>query len=91
MPSEPRIVCAAIRRKDTGDIICGVRHFDRIMYDTIVARREQQQWKDADQGFVDKNGRFLSRSEAWGIAERNGQIVNDPEWQKGTLHSEHLY
>jgi hypothetical protein len=25
------------------------------------------------------------------VAAAAGQIVNDPNWQAGTLHSEHLY
>jgi hypothetical protein len=38
--SPSRIVCAAIRRKDTGAVIVGARHFDQLMIDAIEARKE---------------------------------------------------
>lgn len=33
-----RVVCAANRHKETGFIVCGVRHFDRIMRGQIFAQ-----------------------------------------------------
>jgi hypothetical protein len=89
--SPARVVCAAIRRKDTGDVIIGARHYDRAMLDAIAARNEAMQWRSAEQGFIDQHCRFLTREEAWKIADANGQIFRDRDWITGSLHSEHLY
>jgi hypothetical protein len=68
------------------------------MAQQIIARRDSKvvpyegtAWADAEQGFIDQHCNFLTREQAWKIAEKHGQIVNHPEWQSGTLHSEHLY
>ena len=85
-----RIVCAAIRHKDTGVIILGVRHFDLLMHKAI----EQYGYRNHpfDQGFVNQRGDFLTRGEAFLVAKEAGQIrkktgnVDVPE-----LYSEDLY
>lgn len=35
--------------------------------------------------------KFLTRQEAWVVAEAAGQIVRDKDKCVGTLYSEHLY
>lgn len=46
----------------------------------------------AEEGFIDQNGKFYSREEAWPIALANNQIIPaEMLWQTGKLHSEHLY
>lgn len=72
-PTRPpqRIVCAALRHAN-GSIICGPRHFDQIMHAQAMARPTED-WRRADQGFVDQFGGFLTREEAYEIAEKNGQ------------------
>lgn len=82
-----RIVCAANRLGD--QIICGARHFDSVMVQQIQARSED--WRQSEQGFINTWGEFLTREEAWIVAEENGQIINDRDWFPGLLHSEHLY
>jgi hypothetical protein len=82
------IVCAALRH-ESGDIICGARHFDRVM--VLQIQRDGRDWRRADQGFIDTHGEFLSRETAWVIASFHDQIVGDSAWNYGRLHSEHLY
>lgn len=84
-----RIVCAAIRNAQ-GLIICGARHFDEVMYQQIMSLPKED-FKRAEQGFINQRGEFLSREAAWCVAKAAGQIINDPDWFPGTLHSEHLY
>lgn len=86
-----RVVCAAIRRED-GAMLCSARHFDhsmRLQIDTSVYLREQ--WHDADQGFIDQFGKFMSREEAWQVANAAGQIIRRVGGDDGCLYSENLY
>lgn len=85
-----RIVCAAIRMH--GHIVIGPRHFDLTMLKTIEANPVYREWKwgRAEQGFIDQFGYFLNRDEAYEIAKRQGQIINDSIPDRG-LFSEHLY
>lgn len=83
-----RIVCAAIRNSN-GLIICGPRHFDRIMHAQI--KNSEDDWGKADQGFVDQFGNYLTREEAWIIAEKNNQIIRRVGGDGVRLYSENLY
>lgn len=87
---KPRIVCAALRHRKTAAIIAGVRHFDAIMHAQIRARKEQEGWVDAEQGFLDSCGNFQTREEAWQIASAHGQIIRECS-EPGELYSENLY
>ena len=89
------IVCAAVRTKD-GHIVAGVRHFDNIMRQQIgIAFHHEWDWND--QGFLDRFGNFLTREEAWKVAEEAKQIKYrvGSDWNNvtgvGTLFSENLY
>lgn len=84
----PRIVCAALRH-ESGDIIVGPRHFDERMVEQI--ENSPHDWRRSEQGFVNSWGEFLSREDAWKVAELHGQIIKDQDWFPGLLHSEHLY
>jgi hypothetical protein len=89
-----RIVSAAVKLK-TGRVLMCVRHMDQVLHKAIGVKLGTVEHKaaliGAIQGFVDTDGHFLDRREAWEVAAAAGQIVNDPNWQAGTLHSEHLY
>src|ERR1700685_4030812 len=75
------VVCAANRNK-YGHIICGARHFDRIMHTTMQMLDQYREesnttgqpdvdeflWKTSEQGFIDQHGVFLTREEAWVVA-----------------------
>lgn len=45
----------------------------------------------AEQGFIDQFGEFMTRKEAWTVAEAAGQIKYPKDYCKGTLYSEDLY
>lgn len=87
-----RVVCAAIMSYD-GDIVLGIRHFSPDMRKQLDLRVDKAKFlshNDVQQGFVDQWGNFLTREEAWIIADRQGQIVRDVS-TPGELFSENLY
>ncbi len=72
-----RVVCAAIRHHESQVVICGARHYDNVMRAAVKALvtdpEEQKTWWHSEQGFIDQFGAFLTRKQAWKIAEREGQ------------------
>lgn len=86
LPKEQRIVCAAVLLKD-GPVVCGPRHFDAVMRETIQGLGLPVE--GAIQGFVDQFGAFLARDEAHLVAYRAGQIASHREGDR--LYSEDLY
>lgn len=92
-----RVVCAAIRAAD-GTVLLGVRHYSRDMHAQIAVRMDGQKFMhrhDEDQGFVDQRGVFMSREEAYKVAQAAGQIVYPEACGQGLdgpkLYSEGLY
>lgn len=90
-----RVVCAANRYAD-GTITLGLRHHDAWMQQHVIALRIETRRPNGppEQGFIDNHGSFLTRKEAWVIAETAGQIVrrcgaDGPEAHG--LFSENLY
>lgn len=84
------IVCAAMLMKDEL-VVTGVRHFSpemRLLLRIIYGDKYYLQVKE--QGFIDNKGEFLSREEAWRVAELAGQIRKEVS-SPGTLYSENLY
>lgn len=81
-----RVVCAANRRKSDGLIICGARHWDKVM-------RAQGgcNFGNWDQGFIDQFGDWMTREEAWVVAVEQGQIRRQVDGDTKRLFSEHLY
>jgi len=72
------VVCAAIRAED-GDVLIGIRHYSADMHRQIVARSDGQKFcrrHGDDQGFVDQHGAYMTRAEAYRVAEYAGQIIN---------------
>jgi hypothetical protein len=94
-----RIVCAANRVVLDWDdvvVICGARHYDNIMHRQVhrMPSISHKDWIEAEEGFIDKRGEFLTREEAWKVASREGQIirrVGGDSINGGTLYSENLY
>lgn len=83
-----RVVCAANRHKTKGIIICGARHWDKLMRGQVNAMGEKPiGW---DQGFVDQFGDWMDREEAWKVATDQNQITREVS-SPGTLYSENLY
>lgn len=86
---ERMVVCAAIAYPDSGLILLGVRHNDHFMEVQRQANRLLAHGK-RQSGFIDQKGVFLTRAEAWKVAEAAGQIRN--RWSEdGDLYSENLY
>lgn len=90
-----KVVCAALRHRETKAVVTGARHFDKVMLRTIAMLKEGygEDWSRAEQGFIDTLGNFLTREEAMSIAKNAGQPV-DIERCGGSetkLFSEGLY
>ena len=82
------IVCAAVRKRFTGQTALGVRHWDGFM------SHLDSEGDPVDQGFIDNQGNFLNRTDAWKVANEAGQItrrVGGDDADGGTLYSENLY
>ncbi|MEX3914863.1 hypothetical protein AB4Y43_01265 [Paraburkholderia sp. BR10872] len=83
-----RIVCAANRKRFTGEVVLGIRHWDAFMH------KLDTEGDPVEQGFITNRGEFVDRHTAWCIAEEAGQIirrVGGDEANGGTLYSENLY
>lgn len=96
--SPSRIVCAANRYVGANEtyLLIGARHWDAHMRRMIpyLPKSVHPHAVDWEQGFIDQHENFLTRTEAWKIAEANGQInrrVGGDERDGGTLYSENLY
>jgi hypothetical protein len=94
------VVCAANRTKDGKRMVCGARHWDSAMRGQVcntnwfsikLFGRLPKRWRGAEQGFIDQFGVFMTREEAWVVAEAAGQIKFGRDYSKGTLYSEDLY
>ena len=98
----PRILCAAIKltgyrtdiEKLDSVIILGVRHGD--CYSTIKLLKSTWMNTTTIEGFIDTDGNFFNRYEAYDIVLKNGQMSATTElWkaEKGEteLYSEDLY
>ncbi len=100
------VVCAANRNVRTGQLALGPRHFDPSMRRQIDAYvtgeltlrpqlgmgdRYRQEWRTANQGFIDQHGQFMTREEAWVVALAAGQVRYGPHLAGGRLDSSDLY
>lgn len=92
-----RIVCAALRAAD-GRLLLGIRHYSRDMHEQLAHRDDRNRFQhlhDPNQGFVDQFGAYLTREEAYVVAEAAGQIWRSEGNGRGLdgpmLYSEGLY
>lgn len=96
LPAHRVIACAAIRRGDV--IVCGPRHGWCLNH---APDRSAGKWEC---GFLDQHGNFLTRAEAWNVADMAGQIRCPTGYEQdhksarkagigdeGLLFSENLY
>ena len=67
------IVCAAIRNRVNGEILCGARHGNclNLANRLGILADGGDTWEC---GFIDQDNKFVARREAWAIADKNGQI-----------------
>lgn len=89
--TQRRVVCAALRNAD-GLVICGPRHYDKVMRQQIQCSTSVR-WKngDVEQGFVDQFGAFMTREQALAVAVMADQIVRRCGGDDHELFSENLY
>lgn len=89
-----RVVCAAIRGAD-GNLIAGPRHYDLVMYAAIQYSADPGNFKHRsgdDQGFINQHGVYLTRQQAFEVANAAGQIIEGAvPHHGGRLYSEMLY
>lgn len=98
------IVCAAIRNKETKLIICGARHGNCLNLAAELKAGKTLCSETWELGFIDQDNNFLTRSEAWKIADKAGQIRRPTGFEQnysqtrkanvgdeGLLFSENLY
>jgi hypothetical protein len=82
------VVCAANRFGDI--ILCGARHWDSIMRGQAKAMGIKAY--DAEQGFIDQFGIFLTREEAYITVQESGQPFNaERNGCDHELYSEGIY
>ena len=98
------IVCAAIRNKETGVVVCGVRHSNCLNAVEQYGLDDRPSGEVWECGFTNQRGDFLTRSEAWKVADAAGQIRRPTGFERnydnqrkpnigdeGLLFSENLY
>lgn len=85
-----RVVCAANRHRGNKLlIICGARHWDKLM--RAQANAMGHDFKAWDQGFVDQFGDWMTREEAWIVAVDQNQVRRRCGGDGERLFSENLY
>lgn len=98
------IVCAAIQHKVTGVVVRGVRHGNCINFAVQNELDLSPSWDNWVCGFVDQHDLFLTREQAWKVADVAGQIRRPTGLERnydhhrpanvgdeGLLFSENLY
>jgi len=97
------ILCAAIWYKDCplglygpknidrGIVLCGHRHPGIIHQHVTLLGKSAFQMGDNEQGFLTSTNRFVSREEAFDIAESANQLNDRTRGTSRTLFSEDLY
>lgn len=83
-----RVVCAANKFPD-GQVLLGARHWDDHMCHQAKVRGLRGGTET--QGFIDQYGKFMTREEAWIVANEAGQIIRRVGGDEGCLYSENLY
>ena len=88
---EQYVVCAACKTIDN-IIFCGARHWDEVMRSQAEAAGHMKHAPNAEEGFIDQFGEFLTRDRAMNIVKKNGQKFNIKR-NGGDVHlfSEGLY
>ena len=74
------VVCAAIRNGDT--VVCGPRHgdcIDNAIGYGIYPSDDESKWEC---GFVDQEQVFMTREEAWDVADAAGLIRCPTGWER---------
>lgn len=88
------IICAAIKDTRTNAVFGGIRHGS--IYSSMRDAGITPPHEFAIEGFLDSNGKFYDRNEAFNIAMNNGQLSASTrqlkrERYENELYSEDLY
>lgn len=74
------ILAAAIKyhitATDKDVVLCGCRHGDIFVQLNALGFKPKEGYTEIEQGFIDHNGKFLSRKEAYEHAKEIGQLCN---------------
>lgn len=90
---ERRVVAAACRMKD-GTMLVSARHWDGAMIALASKFNLERSHGPENAGFVDQRNVYMTRAEAWKVAEAAGQILyrcGGDTIDGGYLFSENLY
>jgi hypothetical protein len=91
LEAKRRVSCAAIKCDD-GTVVTGARHYSPDMRRLMERIYGEGYWKhEAEQGFVDNRGDFLTREQAFVLARESGQCPHLPADGVACLFSEDLY
>lgn len=85
-----RVVCAAVKYPD-GTVLVGPRHFDAVMLAQYRRAGLKSGEDESIKGFLDQEGRFMTREEAHVVATEQGQIRRHLPGDNNRLFSENLY
>lgn len=91
------VVCSAVYLPLHGVTLIGARHWDFQMqrqYARLFPDSDPEPCQNDEQGFIDQRGDFMTRTQAWHVAEQAGQIrrrCGGDVTNGGTLYSENLY
>ena len=98
------MVCAAIRHRVTGEVVCGPRHGHCLNTAARYGISPEYTGTTWECGFVDRDNKFMTRAEAWKVADAAGQIRRPRGFERdyidqrppnvgdeGELFSENLY
>lgn len=88
------IICAALRIKGTDTVLGGIRH--GFIYSFLHDLRPEIGVSSVEEGFLDNNGNFLNRFEAFKEALKCGQLsattrICKQEAKETELYSEDLW
>ena len=96
------VICSAVKDKATGTMVCGARHGDCLWHLHHLGFKTGSEFSEC--GFVDQDNVFMTRSEAWTVADMAGQIRRPTGLERdydrhrpanvgdtGLLFSENLY
>ena len=71
-----------IEATDKDVILCGCRHGDVFMQLPALGFKPHEGYKEIEQGFIDNNGNFLTREQAFEHAKQCGQISSKIAYER---------
>ena len=91
IPSLPELIVCAAAKNEAGEVICSIRHFDKLMNDQMDLSPNNWDNREIVQGFITNRNRFVDRVEGLAIATAQKQIKRMVGGGDKFLSSEMLY